>query len=337
MTAEQFLDSIWQLTGDAPKKFDAPVVRQEGSSGNATLGVAGKWIWGPLENGTVPGGQQVLLRKRFEVPVGTVEAKAVVSCDNEFDLYLNGQLVGQGDNYLAPEQVDLADHLVVGENTLVAIARNGLDTPNPAGFFLQAWLNLVDQTQVTIQTDESWTYSPNVPDKPSIASLSNESGRPATVLASLAVWNQAVAPAVGQLSSKMKAAMNQGESDAEGPSMVRASLLKNSALMKSLGRPMREQIVSMRPDTITTLEAIDLANEPTLAASFAAGAKRLIASTDGDVDSMIRTLFQSTLAREPTPRERVLFVDLLGTDPSPTAVQDAIWAICMLPEYMLIR
>ena len=36
--------------------------------------------------------------------------------------------------------------------------------------------------------------------------------------------------------------------------------------MRSLGRPLREQIVSMRPTDLTTLEAVDLANGPTLAA-----------------------------------------------------------------------
>ncbi|MCA9023074.1 MAG: hypothetical protein KDA74_23155, partial [Planctomycetaceae bacterium] len=50
--------------------------------------------------------------------------------------------------------------------------------------------------------------------------------------------------------------------------MIRASLLKNTALMKSLGRPMREQIVSMRPSQLTTLEAIDLSNEASLAEAF---------------------------------------------------------------------
>lgn len=118
---------------------------------------------------------------------------------------------------------------------------------------------------------------------------------------------------------------------------TRASLLKNNALMKSLGRPMREQIVSMRPNTITTLEAIDLANESSLADSFAAGAKRLIAAHDGQTDSIIPALFHSALARQPTEEERRLMRELLGDEPDPSAVQDAMWAVCMLPEYMLIQ
>ena len=43
--------------------------------------------------------------------------------------------------------------------------------------------------------------------------------------------------------------------------------------MQSLGRPLREQIVTMRPETMTTIEAIDLANDPGLAEVFAVGAE----------------------------------------------------------------
>ncbi len=47
--------------------------------------------------------------------------------------------------------------------------------------------------------------------------------------------------------------------------MVRNSLLKSDFLTRSLGRPNRDQIVSVRPLELTTLEAIDLSNGETLA------------------------------------------------------------------------
>ena len=46
--------------------------------------------------------------------------------------------------------------------------------------------------------------------------------------------------------------------------MVRAALLKSNDLMRALGRPNRDQIVSMRPSDLTTLEAISLANGETI-------------------------------------------------------------------------
>ena len=46
--------------------------------------------------------------------------------------------------------------------------------------------------------------------------------------------------------------------------IVRAALVNADALMRSLGRPNREQVVTTRPDALTTLQALDLANGETL-------------------------------------------------------------------------
>ena len=54
----------------------------------------------------------------------------------------------------------------------------------------------------------------------------------------------------------------------DGPAerrFVRATLLHSDLLMRSLGRPNREQVVTTRPDTLTTLQALDLTNGPILA------------------------------------------------------------------------
>ena len=39
---------------------------------------------------------------------------------------------------------------------------------------------------------------------------------------------------------------------------VRATLVDCDPLMRSLGRPNREQVVTTRPDQLTTLQALDL-------------------------------------------------------------------------------
>ena len=59
--------------------------------------------------------------------------------------------------------------------------------------------------------------------------------------------------------------------------MVRASLLKSDFLMRALGRPNRDQIVTSRPSELTTLEAIDLANGQALANALKSGARRIVA------------------------------------------------------------
>ncbi len=332
MTAEQFLDSVWMLTGNAPKKIEAPIPRHEYTSDSTQPVIArGNWIWGPLENGSVPGGQSIVLRKQITLAKDAVGGAAVLTCDNEYQLFVNRKLVSSGDDWTQPQSVSLASYLTEGTNTIDVIATNGTDKPNPAGFYLEGWVEFADGSQVTFQSDDSWTYcSDVVAARGGEIGTTNDEWYPVTVVPGLPVWMKVV-------DQKVRPLLQQSRSADDGPLMVRASLLKNTALMKSLGRPMREQIVSMRPDTITTLEAIDLANEPTLSESFAAGAERLIASTGGDPDTIIRSMFRSALARDPSSDEHQLMIEMLGENPDRLAVQDAMWAVCMLPEFMLVR
>jgi hypothetical protein len=115
--------------------------------------------------------------------------------------------------------------------------------------------------------------------------------------------------------------------------MVRASLVKSDALMRSLGRPNRDQIVSMRPADLTTLEAIDLANGQTLSDDLARGAKSIVAMKPG----ANLWLFQFAYTRNPTPAELQVVTEMLGSSPTEQNVQDLLWAVIMQPEFQLIR
>lgn len=335
LTAEQFLDGIWQLTGDAPETFDAPVVRSIGEPGAAVQGLTAEWIWGPLTNGTVPGNQIVTLRKQIHLDQDVVRGGAVITCDNRYQLYINHTLVSSSDDWTKPQSVGLVKHLVKGENLLEVIVTNDTDNPNPAGLFFEAKLELADETDMTVKSDGSWQYSSQVP-TPHDGKIDDDwfdkaagDWKSVTVVSPVASWSQLI---TAQGPMLLTAAMNGSEMP-----MIRTSLLKNTALMKSLGRPMREQIVSMRPDTITTLEAIDLSNEPTLAGSFAMGAEHLLAASNGDSDRLVEMLYQSALCREPTTEERKVLKVALGAHPDVNAVQDVMWAVCMLPEFLTVR
>jgi len=336
MTAEQFLDSIWQLSDNAPQKFDAPVVRRviensaAGSIEMPTAKIAAQWIWGSLENGVAPGGERLILRKQITLDAAAVSGGAVLTCDNRYELYVNGNLASQSKEWTDPQVVFLSKHLVAGENTLEVIVTNDADHPNAAGFFMEGRIELADESHVAIASDATWQFNPNVPttQKEKIGSIEG-AWQQVTLVPPHPSWAKLIADQGPGLLADIEANGNMP--------MVRSSLLKNTALMKSLGRPMREQIVSMRPDTITTLEAIDLANEPTLAESFAVGAKRLKDSCDGDLDRIIEKLFRSALARPATTQEHELVASMLGADPDESAIQDVMWAVCMLPEFLIIQ
>jgi len=119
--------------------------------------------------------------------------------------------------------------------------------------------------------------------------------------------------------------------------MTRTSLLKSDFLMRSLGRPMREQIVSMRPSEVTTLEAVDLTNGSTLANYLAQGASRLADRWNNDKSGLVVHLTEFALSRSPTPEEKKLLESSLSDIPTAQEIEDVLWVIFMMPEFMLIR
>jgi hypothetical protein len=133
----------------------------------------------------------------------------------------------------------------------------------------------------------------------------------------------------------MRALLQQGTA---GPiRMVRASLVKSDALMRALGRPNRDQIVTMRPSELTTLEAIDLANGPALAAAIAAGAKRWRPTAAEATRAVVDRLYLAALARRPTADESAAALAMLGSEPTGEALEDLLWSLFMLPEFQLVR
>jgi hypothetical protein len=113
--------------------------------------------------------------------------------------------------------------------------------------------------------------------------------------------------------------------------------VKSDFLMRSLGRPNRDQIVSVRPAELTTLEAIDLSNGNILADALAAGAPKLLTAHANKPADLITTIYCAALSRSPTSDELAAATEILGTAPSARNVEDLLWAVLMLPEFQLVR
>ncbi len=60
------------------------------------------------------------------------------------------------------------------------------------------------------------------------------------------------------------------------PGKVRAALVAADPLLVALARPNREQVVTTRPTTATTLQALELTNGETLADVLKRGAENLL-------------------------------------------------------------
>jgi hypothetical protein len=107
--------------------------------------------------------------------------------------------------------------------------------------------------------------------------------------------------------------------------------------MAALGRPNRDQVVTSRPSDLTTLEAILLANEQTLSDWFASGGERILAAHGPRSDALLQWMYAAALSRGPTPAEAAAAAEILTPTPTAQTVADCLWAICMLPEFQLIR
>lgn len=118
---------------------------------------------------------------------------------------------------------------------------------------------------------------------------------------------------------------------------VRASLRNADALMRSLGRPNREQVVSTRPAVLTTLEALDLTNGPELASILERGAKTIAVRGLDSVRGIVADIYLHALSRPPTDAELEAALELVGSPPRPEGIEDLLWAVFMLPEFQLIH
>jgi mono/diheme cytochrome c family protein len=119
---------------------------------------------------------------------------------------------------------------------------------------------------------------------------------------------------------------------------VRATLVDCDALMRSLGRPNREQVVTVRPEQLSTLQALDLANGQILTTTLARGAANILkANPKATPDELADWVFVRALSRKPTPGERAAAKALLGEKPTADGVADLLWAVVMLPEFQLVR
>lgn len=332
MTAEQFVDSLWQLTDSAPTSFDAPVSRGKVDPAEvAATKVSAEWIWGDSANGGVPeAGEQLAFSTTFNIDKPILSAGAIITCDNEFALNVNAREMAKGTVWTQLGAVTLTTALQQGENSIVILGKNGGAAPNLAGLYFEARINFADGESLTIKSDSSWQFAAKFPAKSPVRrwKLKEMKWQPVTVVPAPDIWKNAVEP----VGPEQLVRASRGSA-----LMVRSSLLKSDFLMRSLGRPNRDQIVSSRPNDLTTLEAIDLSNNESVAQALVRGGQRLAEQDWQNPNDLINHLFASTLTRLPGKSELTTVRQVLGDKATSEQVEDLLWALCMTPEFLLIR
>ncbi len=122
-----------------------------------------------------------------------------------------------------------------------------------------------------------------------------------------------------------------------GEEPVRAGLVNSSLLMRSLGRPNREQIVTTRPAVLSTLQSLDLSNGKEFHDLLLHGAENLLSQWDSLADPLIEHVYRSAFSRSPSADEFAASVEIVGEKPTAQSVADLLWVVFMLPEFQLVR
>lgn len=325
LTAEQFVDAVWRLAGVGPQHIDARIpahLRQRDDV--PVVEKSGHWIWTYEDTRTSPPGETAWFRKQITLSKKTEFATLIITCDNEYTVYINQKKVGADGNWATIEAINIAPHLRKGSNEILLQGKNGGNSANAASLYAQIQLEEDDDSQVVIATDSSWQATR---EKVSVKNAATAEWESATVVPPQYTPGQraedAISRTIGQVQSR-------------ATWITRAGLLKSDLLMRSLGRPNREQVVTVRPESLSTLQAIDLANGEILDALLRAGAEQM-ANTATDPTVLIDELFRRALARPPTNAERQVTADLLGSDIGVERIQDVLWLLVMHPEFQFVH
>jgi len=119
--------------------------------------------------------------------------------------------------------------------------------------------------------------------------------------------------------------------------VVRAPLVPANSLQIALGRPNREQVVTVRSSVATTLEALELTNGSELTGTLSRGAEAILADNpEPQPRALIDRLYLTALGRRPTKAELSITSGMIGKPVQKAGVEDLLWAITMLPEFQLI-
>ena len=362
LTAEQFRDALTTLTGIGYAAPAAEIVPSQTEQKQFALPIPVSWIWDEPHAAEKARPGHVFFRKAMELAAVPADATAVIICDNSFTLFVNGHQVGSGSEFKNAFLFDLRPWLKTGENVFAVDAVNHMadnspptdnppaDSDNPAGLLFYARMRssppgsgdegllkaqksgagagTIQSTKSPIMdfgSDDSWICSNRKHESWELPTFAATNWNKATRLGDIGMlpWRESK----DHISAKLAAAY---------PGKVRAALVGADPLMIALGRPNREQVVTTRPSTATTLEALELTNGETLDDILKRGVQNLLGSPPASETKLVENLYEKALGRRPTGPELQTARELIGQPAQPAGVEDCLWAIVMLPDFQLI-
>ena len=313
MSAEQLMDSIWQVTSSNPKNANAKVDRKfdnakpvpsEILSFSWPEKISAHWIWSKEE------APKIKLRKEVTLDEKPQSSGILATCDNAFSISINGRYIARSTAWEKPVKLLQSDLFQAGKNLIEVEAEM---FGGAQGFVGQIVLQYENRQEV-IETGADWLAQ--APDQDwSQAQAVKEYGQ--------APWRKVL----------HSQSIQDGKTGTDPP--VRASLVANDFLMRSLGRPHRDQVVTSRPSSLTTLQAIDLANGEILSNTLTKGAQNL--SRSKKRKDIPVWLYRHALGRSPTEKEERTLLAVTQNSTDHQGVEDLLWLVFMQPDFQIIR
>lgn len=336
LSAEQFRDALTALTGIGYGAALAELEPGPLEEQKYELNPIPKWIWNDTNAAVKARAEHVYFRKTIVLEEIPTDARALVMADNSFTLFVNGSKVGAGHEFKSAEMFDLGPFLKKGENIFAAETVNNLPdnsdptpekailgTENPAGFLFFARLRGANVTN-DFGSDKSWKQmnkKENRWEQPGFADAQWSSAAELGEMMMLP-WRVAKAYMATRLASAYSGT-------------TRAVLVASDPLTVALGRPNREQVVTTRSTEATMLQALEMTNGETLSDILKQGAANL--ANDARANrNLVETIYEQALGRKPTPDEKKMADEVVGTPVKKEGVEDFLWATAMLPEFQLI-
>jgi putative heme-binding domain-containing protein len=122
----------------------------------ATQAAGLSWIWSSKSPGNK---DKVYFRRDFEVPAQVVSANISSSADNWHRVWINGKLVGEHREWQQVAKHDIKKHLKLGGKNVIAVEAG--NEGGSAGMVLQLQIEMPNKRVIRINTDETWSFSPN--------------------------------------------------------------------------------------------------------------------------------------------------------------------------------
>ena len=133
-----------------------------GSSHEETILAESNWIWYPegSPERSAPVAERYFRRNiNVDKSKTLVSARAAITADNSFSLFINGNLIVQGDNFNEVKEANIKRFLHKGDNVIAVMASNVGQGDNPAGLIAALELRYNDGSVQNVYTDGSWLTS----------------------------------------------------------------------------------------------------------------------------------------------------------------------------------